>query len=201
MWFAGDGCWSSAQAMAMAREHRLTSPLMTATVLDGFALAAVVRAEVQQGLQAFQRAHRTVPGLDVVLVGEDPASQVYPRNKEKASNEVGMRGRLHRLPAATTEANLLELLAELNADDAVDGILVQLPLPSQIDDKKVLDAVSPQKDVDGFHPINVGLLASGRPGLVPCTPAGCMRLLEAAEVDLAGARAVVVGRSNIVGKP
>ena len=185
----------------MAREHRLTSPLMTATVLDGFALAAVVRAEVQQGLQAFQRAHRTVPGLDVVLVGEDPASQVYTRNKEKASNEVGMRGRLHRLPAATTEANLLELLAELNADDAVDGILVQLPLPKQIDDKKVLDAVSPHKDVDGFHPINVGLLASGRPGLVPCTPSGCMRLLALSKVDLAGARAVVVGRSNIVGKP
>jgi methylenetetrahydrofolate dehydrogenase (NADP+) / methenyltetrahydrofolate cyclohydrolase len=174
---------------------------MTATILDGHALAETVRAEVREGVLAFQKKHGTVPGLDVVLVGEDPASQVYTRNKEKASNEVGMRGRLHRLPVTTTEAELLALLATLNADDAVDGILVQLPLPKQIDDKKVLDAVSPMKDVDGFHPINVGLLASGRPGLVPCTPAGCMRLLALAKADLVGARVVVVGRSNIVGKP
>ena len=174
---------------------------MTAAILDGFALAETVRAEVREGVLAFQRAHATVPGLDVVLVGEDPASQVYTRNKEKASNEVGMRGRLHRLAATTSESALLALLRELNADEAVDGILVQLPLPKQIDEKKVLDAVSPTKDVDGFHPINVGLLASGRPALVPCTPVGCMRLLAHAKVDLAGARAVVVGRSNIVGKP
>jgi methylenetetrahydrofolate dehydrogenase (NADP+) / methenyltetrahydrofolate cyclohydrolase len=174
---------------------------MTAAILDGFALAETVRAEVREGVMAFERAHGAVPGLDVVLVGEDPASQIYTRNKEKASNEVGMRGRLHKLPATTGEAELLALLRELNADDAVDGILVQLPLPKQIDEKRVLDAVSPSKDVDGFHPINVGLLASGRPGLVPCTPTGCMRLLAHAKVDLAGARAVVVGRSNIVGKP
>jgi methylenetetrahydrofolate dehydrogenase (NADP+) / methenyltetrahydrofolate cyclohydrolase len=174
---------------------------MTAVVLDGFALAEKVRAEVKEGVLAFQRAHGTVPGLDVVLLGEDPASQVYTRNKEKASNEVGMRGRLHKLPASTTEAELLGLLRDLNGDDAVDGILVQLPLPKHIDEKKILDAVSPQKDVDGFHAINVGLLASGRPALVPCTPTGCMRLLALAKVELAGARAVVVGRSNIVGKP
>jgi methylenetetrahydrofolate dehydrogenase (NADP+)/methenyltetrahydrofolate cyclohydrolase len=174
---------------------------MTATILDGFALAETVRAEVRQGVDAFAKKHGSVPGLDVVLVGEDPASQVYTRNKEKASNEVGMRGRLHRLPATTTEADLLALLADLNADDAVDAILVQLPLPAQIDEKNVLDAVSPAKDVDGFHPINVGLLASGRPSLVPCTPTGCMRLLTLAKVELKGARAVVVGRSNIVGKP
>src|SRR5271154_4798611 len=126
---------------------------MTATILDGFSLAESVRAEVRQGVLDFQKKHGTVPGLDVVLVGEDPASQVYTRNKEKASNEVGMRGKLHRLPAATTEAELLALLRDLNGDDAVDGILVQLPLPKHIDEKKVLDAVSPKKDVDGFHPV------------------------------------------------
>src|SRR5580704_417913 len=175
--------------------------IMAGVILDGFALAETVRAEVRQGVTAFQSARGTVPGLDVVLIGEDPASQVYTRNKEKASNEVGMRGRLHKLPATTSEAELLGLLRELNADDDVDGILVQLPLPKQIDEKKVLDAVLPSKDVDGFHPINVGLLASGRPGLVPCTPTGCMRLIALANVPLAGARAVVVGRSNIVGKP
>jgi methylenetetrahydrofolate dehydrogenase (NADP+) / methenyltetrahydrofolate cyclohydrolase len=174
---------------------------MTGAILDGFLLAETVRAQVKEGVLAFQRVHGTVPGLDVVLVGEDPASQVYTRNKEKASNEVGMRGKLHRLPAATTETELLALLRDLNGDDAVDGILVQLPLPKHIDEKKVLDAVSPKKDVDGFHPVNVGLLASGRPALVPCTPTGCMRLLALAKVELAGARAVVVGRSNIVGKP
>jgi methylenetetrahydrofolate dehydrogenase (NADP+)/methenyltetrahydrofolate cyclohydrolase len=174
---------------------------MSGVILDGFALAETVRAEVREGVLAFQRAHGTVPGLDVVLVGDDPASQVYTRNKEKACNEVGMRGKLHRLPAATTEAELLGLLAELHHDDSVDGILVQLPLPKHIDEKKVLDAILPTKDVDGFHPVNVGLLASGRPGLVPCTPTGCMLLLALAKVDLVGAHAVVVGRSNIVGKP
>jgi len=174
---------------------------VSALILDGFGLAETLRAEVRAGVAVFQSQFGKVPGLDVVLVGEDPASQVYTRNKEKASNEVGMRGRLHRLPATTTEAELLALLERLNADDDVDGILVQLPLPPQISENKVLDLVSPAKDVDGFHPVNVGLLASGRPGLVPCTPLGCMRLLALAKVDLKGARAVVVGRSNIVGKP
>ncbi len=174
---------------------------MTAMVLDGKKLAEIVRAEVRAGVDEFRARYGRVPGLDVVLVGDDPASQVYTRNKEKASNEVGMRGRLHRLPATTTEAEIVALLLQLNADDAVDGILVQLPLPAGIEESRVLDLVSPAKDVDGFHPINAGLLASGRPALVPCTPVGCMRLLRESGVELKGARAVVVGRSNIVGKP
>ena len=174
---------------------------MSAQLLDGKKLAEVVRGEVRAGVDAFRARHGRAPGLDVVLVGEDPASQVYTRNKEKMSNEVGMRGRLHALPATTREADLLALLERLNADEAVDGILVQLPLPKQIREQRVLDLVSASKDVDGFHPINVGLLSSGRPGLVPCTPTGCMRILASTKTDLTGARAVVVGRSNIVGKP
>jgi methylenetetrahydrofolate dehydrogenase (NADP+)/methenyltetrahydrofolate cyclohydrolase len=126
---------------------------------------------------------------------------VYTRNKQRASTEVGIRGKLHTLPAATTETELLSLLDRLNEDETVDGILVQLPLPKQIKEQKVLDAIRADKDVDGFHPINVGLLASGRPGLVPCTPRGCMKLIAHAGVKLEGTRAVVVGRSNIVGKP
>jgi methylenetetrahydrofolate dehydrogenase (NADP+)/methenyltetrahydrofolate cyclohydrolase len=174
---------------------------MTAQILDGKKLAESVRAEVAAGVAAFVKEHGRPPGLEVVLVGEDPASQVYTRNKEKASNEVGIRGKLHTLPATTTESELLALLGRLNADDAVDGILVQLPLPPSIGEQKVLDAIRADKDVDGFHPINAGLLASGRPGLVPCTPRGSMKLLALAGADLKGARAVVVGRSNIVGKP
>jgi methylenetetrahydrofolate dehydrogenase (NADP+)/methenyltetrahydrofolate cyclohydrolase len=172
-----------------------------ALLLDGKKLAETVRAEVREGVASFVAHHGRAPGLDVVLVGDDPASDVYTRNKEKASNEVGMRGRLHRLPATTSQAELLALIAQLNADPAVDGILIQLPLPAQIDETCVLDAVDPKKDVDGFHPQNAGLLASGRPALVPCTPVGCMLLLRASGVDLKGACAIVVGRSNIVGKP
>lgn len=174
---------------------------MTAQVLDGKAIAAKVRAEVAEGVAAFEKQHGRAPGLDVILVGEDAASQVYVRNKEKASLEVGMRGRLHRLPATTTQAELLALLKKLENDDAVDGILVQLPLPKTIDEQAILDAVPPEKDVDGFHPMNVGLLVSGRAALVPCTPRGCMRLLKEAGCDPSGKRAVVIGRSNIVGKP
>ncbi len=174
---------------------------MSARILDGKAIAEKVRGEVRGEVERFTREHGRPPGLEVVLVGEDPASVVYTRNKEKASNEVGIRGKLHRLPAETTEAQLLEVIARLNADDTVDGILVQLPLPKQISEHRVLDAVDPKKDVDGFHPVNAGLLASGRPGLVPCTPRGSMRLLAEAGTPLTGARAVVVGRSNIVGKP
>lgn len=172
-----------------------------ARLLDGKKLAETVRADVRRDVQAFVSAHGRAPGLEVVLVGEDPASQVYTRNKEKAAEEVGIRGKLHVLPASTTEDELLAHIARLNADDAVDGILVQLPLPKQIREHVVLDAIAPEKDVDGFHPINAGLLASGRPGLVPCTPRGSMKLLALAGAPLAGARAVVVGRSNIVGKP
>jgi methylenetetrahydrofolate dehydrogenase (NADP+)/methenyltetrahydrofolate cyclohydrolase len=174
---------------------------MTAQILDGKSIAQKVRLEVQAGVAAFVAAHGRAPGLDVVLVGDDPASAVYTRNKEKASNEVGMRGRLHRLPASTSEPELLALLDELERDDAVDGVLVQLPLPRGVREQRVLDAVSPAKDVDGFHPLNAGLLASGRPSLVPCTPRGVMRLLAETGRDLSGQRAVVVGRSNIVGKP
>jgi methylenetetrahydrofolate dehydrogenase (NADP+)/methenyltetrahydrofolate cyclohydrolase len=174
---------------------------MPATILDGKKLAAAVRAEVAAGVAAFVREHGRAPGLDVVLVGDDPASQVYVRNKEKASLEVGIRGQVHVLPAATTETELLARLKELNENERVDGILVQLPLPKQISENTVLDAIRAEKDVDGFHPMNAGLLASGRPSLVPCTPKGCMKLLEIAGQSLDGARVVVVGRSNIVGKP
>jgi len=174
---------------------------MTARIIDGKAIAQKVRDEVKEEVARFVAAHGRPPGLDVVLVGEDQASVVYTRNKEKASNEVGMRGRLHRLPATTSESELLALVASLVADDLVDGILVQLPLPRHVREDRVLDAVDPRKDVDGFHPLNAGLLSAGRGGLVPCTPRGSMRLLAETGTPLLGARAVVVGRSNIVGKP
>jgi methylenetetrahydrofolate dehydrogenase (NADP+)/methenyltetrahydrofolate cyclohydrolase len=174
---------------------------MTARTLDGKAIAQKVRDEVRAEVARFVGDFGRPPGLHVVLVGENPASVVYTRNKEKASVEVGMRGRLHRLPAETSQAELLALLGQLNADDEVDGILVQLPLPQGIHEEQVLDAVDPRKDVDGFHPMNAGLLSSGRPVLVPCTPRGAMRLLAESGTNLVGARAVVVGRSNIVGKP
>ncbi|HXX69696.1 MAG TPA: bifunctional methylenetetrahydrofolate dehydrogenase/methenyltetrahydrofolate cyclohydrolase FolD [Polyangiaceae bacterium] len=175
---------------------------MTARILDGKALAETVRAEVRERVHEFRSRYGRVPGLDVVLVGDDPASVIYTRGKEKASNEVGFRGRLHTFPATTAEHALVAHVAELNADPSVDGILVQLPLPKAIDPLRVLDRIDASKDVDGFHPINAGLLALGRPGaLVPCTPAGCMRLVGLAGMELSGARAVVVGRSNTVGKP
>lgn len=178
-----------------------------AILLDGKKLAESVRAEVRTGVAAFVSEYGRPPGLEVVLVGDDPASQVYTRNKEKAAIEVGIRGHLHVLPAQTPEDHLVTLLNKLNADDNVDGILVQLPMPKQIREQKILDLVSAAKDVDGFHPINAGMLASGRPSLVPCTPRGSMKLIALAEslgassAKLEGARAVVVGRSNIVGKP
>lgn len=172
-----------------------------AKLIDGKLIAKAVRDEVRLGVQAFLAERGRRPGLHVVLAGDDPASAVYVRNKEKAAEEVGMAGAVHRLPASVTEAELLGLVQRLNADPAVDGILVQLPLPKGIAAEKILDAIDPAKDVDGFHPINVGALWTGKPGLVPCTPRGCMRLLAEAGVALAGARAVVIGRSNIVGKP
>ncbi|MCL2448122.1 MAG: bifunctional methylenetetrahydrofolate dehydrogenase/methenyltetrahydrofolate cyclohydrolase FolD [Polyangiaceae bacterium] len=175
---------------------------MTARILDGKALAETVRGEVRAGVEAFRARYGRAPGLDVVLVGDDPASVIYTRSKEKASNEVGIRGKLHTLPASTSEADLVEQVRALNADPAIDGILVQLPLPKGIDDRRVLDEIDATKDVDGFHPVNAGLLALGRPGaLVACTPAGCMRLIALSGARLEGAHAVVVGRSNTVGKP
>lgn len=174
---------------------------MTAKQIDGKRIAADLRAAVALGVDELEEAHRVTPGLAVVLVGEDPASQVYVRNKGKATLEAGMKSFEHKLPATTTQAELLEIVQRLNADDSVDGILVQLPLPKHIDANAVLDAIHPDKDVDGFHPINAGRLAIGRPGLVPCTPSGSMRLIRSVEPKLAGKHAVVVGRSNIVGKP
>ncbi|AUX43036.1 5,10-methylene-tetrahydrofolate dehydrogenase [Sorangium cellulosum] len=175
---------------------------MTAKILDGKAIAQKVREEVREGVARFAATHGRPPGLDVLLVGDDPGSVGFTRSKEKASNELGMRGRLHRLPEGTTESELLARLAELNADDAVDGILVQLPLPGHIREHRALDAIDPAKDVDGLHPVNAGLLALDRPGgIAPCTPSGCMRLLAEAGVPIAGARAVVVGRGKLVGRP
>ena len=174
---------------------------MTAKAIDGKQIAADLRAAIALGVDELEEAHRVTPGLAVVLVGEDPASQVYVRNKGKATLEAGMKSFEHKLPATTSQAELLEIVQRLNADDSVDGILVQLPLPQHIDANAVLDAIHPDKDVDGFHPINAGRLAIGRPGLVPCTPSGAMRLIRSVEPKLAGKHAVVIGRSNIVGKP
>jgi methylenetetrahydrofolate dehydrogenase (NADP+)/methenyltetrahydrofolate cyclohydrolase len=174
---------------------------MTAKRIDGKATAADLRAAVALEVDELEEKHRFAPGLAVVLVGEDPASQVYVGAKHKATLEVGMKSFEHRLPAETTEKQLLELVQQLNASNDVDGILVQLPLPKHIDATKVLDAIDPKKDVDGFHAVNAGLLATGRAALVPCTPAGSMRLIRQTLPDIAGLHAVIVGRSNIVGKP
>ena len=170
---------------------------MGAAIIDGKAVAAALRADVAGEVAAL--AYR--PGLAVVLVGDDPASGVYVRSKARATIEIGMASFEHVLAADIGEAALLALVAQLNADPAVDGILVQLPLPPQIDAAKVLLAIDPAKDVDGFHPMNVGLVATGAGGIAPCTPAGAMMLIETASRDLSGLDAVVIGRSNIVGKP
>jgi methylenetetrahydrofolate dehydrogenase (NADP+)/methenyltetrahydrofolate cyclohydrolase len=170
-------------------------------LIDGKAVAAAVRAEVAQGVAAFVAEHGRAPGLHVVFAGEDPGSVVYVRNKEKAAREVGMVGEVHRLPNSVSHDELLGLVVRLNADPAVDGILVQLPVPGQVRAAEVLRTIDPDKDVDGFHAVNVGRLWSGDDGLVPCTPRGILRLIAEAGVTLKGARAVVVGRSNIVGKP
>ena len=174
---------------------------MSAQILDGKAVAAKLRGEVAAGVARFREAHGRAPGLDVILVGDDPASQVYVRNKEKAATEVGMRGRVHRLPATTTAPDLLAAIEELNRDDGVDGFLVQLPLPRGLPETEILDSVAAAKDVDGLHPENAGLLALGRPRLVGATPRGVMHLIAETGTELAGKRAVVIGRSNIVGKP
>ena len=175
---------------------------MTATVIDGKAFAAGLRARVAQGAEAFVAATGRRAGLAVVLVGEDPASQVYVGSKGKATVEAGMQSFEHRLPASATQQELLELVARLNSDPDVDGILVQLPLPKQISEEAVISAIDPDKDVDGFHVINAGRLATGQRGLVPCTPLGCMMLItDQLGPDLSGKEAIVIGRSNIVGKP
>jgi methylenetetrahydrofolate dehydrogenase (NADP+) / methenyltetrahydrofolate cyclohydrolase len=173
-----------------------------ARVIDGKAVAARVRAQVREEVAALAaETGGRVPGLATVIVGDDPASEIYVRNKHKACAEVGMRSLHHALPAETEEAELIELIERLNAEDDVDGILLQLPVPEQIDPDRALLALDPGKDVDGLTPTNAGLLANGRPGLVPCTPAGVMELLRSESVELEGAEAVVVGRSKLVGRP
>ena len=172
-----------------------------ATIIDGKLVAKTVRGEVARGVAEFRASTGRAPGLHVVLAGDDPASAVYVGGKEKAAAEVGMIGKVHRLPESVTEDTLLGLVRELNQDPTIDGILVQLPLPKGIRSGLVLETVAASKDVDGFHALNVGALWSGQERLVPCTPRGCLRLLDHAGVALEGARAVVVGRSNIVGKP
>jgi methylenetetrahydrofolate dehydrogenase (NADP+)/methenyltetrahydrofolate cyclohydrolase len=172
-----------------------------ATVLDGTKVALSVRTEVALGVRTLIADHGRAPGLHVVLAGDDPASAVYVRNKEKAAKEAGLEGQVHRLPSTASQAEVLALVRSLNEDPLVDGILVQLPLPASVESAPVLKAIDPTKDVDGFHAVNVGALWSGDAALVPCTPRGCIRLLEEGRVQFEGARAVVVGRSNIVGKP
>lgn len=174
---------------------------MTATIIDGKAIAADLRAKVANEVKRVKSSHGLQPGIAVVLVGDDPASSVYVRTKSKMVAEAGMRAFDHKLPADTSETDLLALIAKLNADDSVNGILVQLPLPKQIDSQKVIAAIDPAKDVDGFHPVNVGRLASGLSALVPCTPLGCVLLAKTVHQTLSGMEAVVIGRSNIVGKP
>src|SRR5436309_7231675 len=174
---------------------------MTARIIDGKAIAAELRARVAAEVARLKRAHNVEPGLAVVLVGENPASAVYVRSKSKQTIEAGMRSFDHRLPESASEQDVLALVDRLNADPAVHGILVQLPLPKQIDSQKVLNAVDPAKDVDGFHPVNAGRLATGLPALTPCTPLGCVMLAKTVHGSLEGMEAVIDGRSNIVGKP
>jgi methylenetetrahydrofolate dehydrogenase (NADP+)/methenyltetrahydrofolate cyclohydrolase len=174
---------------------------MTATIIDGKAVAVQLRGKIAGEVAHLKTAHGLTPGIAVVLVGADPASEVYVRTKSKAVAEAGMRAIDRKLPATTSEAELLALIADLNNDPAVHGILVQLPLPSQIDSHRIISAIDPGKDVDGFHPLNVGRLASGLTALTPCTPLGCVMLAKTVRPWLAGLEAVVIGRSNIVGKP
>lgn len=173
---------------------------MAAAILDGKKAAQEIRASLKEEV-ARLKARGLTPGLAVVLVGEDPASKVYVKQKEKACREAGIASQVYRLPEDTSEESLLQLIQELNADRAVHGILVQLPLPGRLDANRVIQAIDPAKDVDGFHPLNVGRLAVGLPAPVPCTPRGIIHLLDAYGIPIAGRHAVVVGRSNIVGKP
>ncbi len=181
----------------MARKGRK----MAATIIDGKAFAAKVRGQVAEHVTRLKEVHDLTPGLAVVLVGEDPASQVYVRSKGKQTVEVGMASFEHRLPAETDQETLMALVAQLNTDTSVHGILVQLPLPAHLDEEAVLNAINPAKDVDGFHISNVGLLGTGQKAMVPCTPLGCLMMLREHHGSLSGMDAVVIGRSNIVGKP
>jgi len=174
---------------------------MAAKILDGNKVAQEMRAEMAEEIRALKEEHGITPGLAVVLVGDDPASQVYVRNKGRACEQVGIRSDTYRFPADYPEEELLGLISKLNDDPEVHGILVQLPLPKHIDEEKVLYAIDPNKDVDGFHPVNVGKLMIGKPGFLPCTPHGIQQLLLRSGIEIEGKHVVVVGRSNIVGKP
>lgn len=174
---------------------------MTAQTIDGKAFSGKLVKKITAHVAELEATHHFTPGLAVVLVGEDPASEVYVRNKAERTKTCGMRSIEHRLPADTSQEALLALIAQMNENNDIDGILVQLPLPEQIDDKAVIQAIAPEKDVDGFHVVNAGLLATGQHAIVPCTPYGCLMLLQEHFGDLSGLNAVVLGRSNIVGKP
>jgi methylenetetrahydrofolate dehydrogenase (NADP+)/methenyltetrahydrofolate cyclohydrolase len=174
---------------------------MSARIIDGKAISADLRGKVTDGVHRLRRDRGIVPGLAVVLVGKNSASEVYVRNKSKAVTESGMHAFDEHLPESVSETDLLDLIAKLNADARVNGILMQLPLPLQISSQKIIAAIDPNKDVDGFHPLNIGRLAGGLPGMVPCTPLGCVWLAKTVHASLAGLEAVVIGRSNIVGKP
>ena len=175
--------------------------MASAQIINGVAIATELRARVARDVSMLKSRYGVTPGLAVVIVGDDPASQVYVRNKGKQTIAAGMKSFDHRLPATISELHLLELVGDLNRDDAVHGILVQLPLPKHIDALKVIEALDPAKDVDGFHPVNVGRLSIGEKSLVPCTPAGCILLAKSVQSRLEGLDAIVIGRSNIVGKP
>lgn len=173
---------------------------MSAKIIDGKAIAKEIRSELAKRVEELSARGKT-PGLNVVLVGDNPASKVYVRSKERACKEIGINSTVHRLAEETTQAELLGLIEELNTNDQVHGILVQLPLPGHLDEEEVINAISPVKDVDGFHPLNVGKLQIGTGGFVPCTPAGILELVKRTEVPISGKHVVVLGRSNIVGKP
>lgn len=174
---------------------------MPASIIDGKVISASVREQVTEDTAKFIAETGIVPHLAAVLVGDDPASQVYVRNKERACEKCGLKSTLHRIPVDTTQEQLAELVEQLNADESVHGILVQLPLPKHLDSTPILDAILPSKDVDGFHPENVGLMLQGRPRFLPCTPHGVMKMLEHENIQTAGKHAVIIGRSDIVGKP
>ena len=174
---------------------------MAAEIIDGKKIAETIRAELAEEIKSLKEQHNITPGLAVVLVGENPASQVYVKMKNKACHDIGIYSEQHTLAVDTSEADLLQLVNDLNHDDKINGILVQLPLPDHIDEHKILNTILPEKDVDGFHPVNMGKLLIGEPGFKPCTPYGVMKMLEYSGVPVEGAHAVVVGRSNIVGKP
>lgn len=173
---------------------------MTAKVIDGKEIAAQIRAELSKEIDEL-KSQGVTPGLAVIIVGEDPASQIYVRNKGKACEEIGMHSEIFEMPENTTEDEVLRKIDELNQDDSIDGILVQLPLPKTLDEKRLLNRIDPNKDVDGLHPVNIGRLVFGEKAFEPCTPQGCIELLKRSNVEISGAEAVVIGRSNLVGKP